>query len=219
VSDNSSVEDDEVSSADSRHRVTVTEQVQQIETQLDFNHTDVARRIWAVILESVHLQIASRTTKVSGKKKVYEVYQLTRPVLDFSPGQEAILRPRLEAECRSLFKCYVSDDSHCRVYTTLQPLSQLKVARALFVQISLGKHYDFQDETSRGVSGEKKKKHEKEFVAVLIPGSPFFALTASRAPSRSRFTPSVYTILETVLTETAKTYAAAIFTRKEDKDG
>jgi hypothetical protein len=219
VSDQSSVEDDDTSSTETRPRVTVTEQVQQIETRLDFNQIKIARHIWAVLLESVHLQVTSRSTRVCGEKKIYEVYRLKRPVQDISDhGQEAIVRSRMEAECRSLFKCYFSDQSHCRVYTTLLPLSEVKIARALYVQFNLGKPYDHQDETNRSTSGEKNKKHE-EFIAVLVPGSPFFALTASRAPSRSRLTPSVYTILETVLTETAKTYAAAMTTINGDKGG
>jgi len=172
------------------------------------------RHIWATILESLHLQIASRTTRVWGRKKIYEIYQFAKPIQDASADEMTSIRGRVETECHRILAGVVDVTSACRIYTTMQPMpgangSNNNLTQAICVQISLGKPLDLHDERNRSASGEKKKKQGGEFVAILIPGSTLFALTASRAPSRARYTAYVLAVLENVLTDTTKIFAAA----------
>jgi len=219
VSDSSTVEADEASQEDDFIKES-TEETEESGNTDGAIQTHSAGKLWSILLESLHLQIASRTTRVWGRKKIYEVYELARPVEDIgSPRELPLLRERLEMECRTSLDG-VLDDGACRVYVTMQPLlpniaaadsssSKQPQQQALFVQISLGQLLDLQDERNRSVSGEKKKKAEKEFVALMVPGSTLFCLTASRAASRSRFCPFILTVLENVLTETTNTASAS----------
>lgn len=208
VSDYSSVEDDSVTAtAPPAGETRVEEEEAGVDDELKVAKS--ARDLWAIILESVHLQVASRTTTVWGRKKIYEIYQLARPVRDFAAEEQPSIRQRLEVESRSVFDGILLDSGYCRLYTTLQPLAGFdRNIEALHVQINLGKIFDLQDESNRSSSGEKKKKDGGEFVAILVPGSSLFALTASRSASRSRYTPYVLALLENALTETTNNCAA-----------
>ena len=148
-----------------------------------------SKRFWAFVLESVHLQIASRTTTVWGKKKIYEIYQLSAPCVIQFPDDVA---KALDREFRAVFHGGGEDQSGCRTYA-------LQSGKFTYIQLNIGKPYDFQDERNRSLSGEKKKKKGNEFIAVLEHGSPLIALTASRAPSKSRFLQFVLTALDAAL--------------------
>jgi hypothetical protein len=149
------------------------------------------KRFWAVILESIHLQVTSRTTTVWGKKKIYEIYQLSgTSSLNASPGDIA---KAVEREFRVVFHGGGEDQSGCRSYA-------LSSGNYLYIQLNIGKFYDFQDERNRSASGEKKKKKGNEFTFIVEPGSPLVAVSASRAPSKSRFTKFVLAALDAALT-------------------
>lgn len=224
VSDSSTLEASETCQDEAKAAVEKSEnntETAEEEEESELGVTNAARNLWSIILESFHLQVAARTTSVWGRKKIYEVYNLARPMQDIADAYSLpALRQRLETECRTIFDGVRSDAAnHCRVYVTLQPHvvesgnggngNGNHPTQALHVQINLDKLMDLQDERNRSVSGEKKKKAEREFVALLVPGSNLFALTASRSPSRSRFTTYILTVLENILTETTNHYAKA----------
>lgn len=236
VSDSSTIEASEASQQEEEEqtRDSASQQIMETSTEepfqgaqeeIEMGLTNAARYLWSIILESLHLQVASRTTRVWGRKKIYEVYELARPMQDTCTEELPALRRRLETECCSIFDGVLRDASDCRVYVTLQNLAigsngsnNQRHTQGLFVQIHLGKLLDLQDERNRSVSGEKKKKAEREFVAQLVPGSKLFALTASRSPSRSKFTPYILTVLENILTETTNmNHAASIGMTKTAK--
>ena len=225
VSDSSTIEASEASQEEGEARDTTTVATEPLEEQEEpeMGLSNAARYLWSIILESLHLQVASRTTRVWGRKKIYEIYELARPMQDTSTQELPPLRRRLETECRSIFDGILSDASNCRVYVTLQSIvagsTSDRNTQALHVQINLGNILDLQDERNRSVSGEKKKKAEREFVALLIPGSSLFALTASRSPSRSRFTSYILTVLENILTETTNNFAAIKTAKKVELNG
>ena len=73
-------------------------------------------------------------------------------------------------------------------------------SKLLWIQINIGRSLDTTDEVQRSKTGGKKQKADNEFVAVIPQESNLVALTASRSPSRSRFTPYVLSALETALT-------------------
>jgi hypothetical protein len=157
------------------------------------------KRFWAVILESIHLQVTSRTTTVWGKKKIYEIYQLSgTSSLISSPDDIA---KAVDREFRTVFHGGGEDQSGCRTYALLS-------GNSLYIQLNIGKFYDFQDERNRSVSGEKKKKKGNEFTAIIEPGTPLVALSASRAPSKSRFTKFVLAALDAALTPNSTTTEA-----------
>ena len=227
VSDSSTIEASEASQQEEEEQTSdsSSQQIMDLSTGETFGEpeeetemglTNAARYLWSIILESLHLQVASRTTRVWGRKKIYEVYELARPMQDTCTKELPSLRRRLETECCSIFAGVLRDASDCRVYVTLQNIAvggnvsnNQRHTQGLFVQIHLGKLLDLQDERNRSVSGEKKKKAEREFVAQLVPGSKLFALTASRSPSRSKYTPYILTVLENILTETTNINHAA----------
>jgi hypothetical protein len=151
------------------------------------------KRFWAVILESIHLQVTSRTTTVWGRKKIYEIYQLSgtsSSSLNSSPGDIA---KAVEREFRIVFHGGGEDQSGCRSYALMS-------GNSLYIQLNIGKFYDFQDERNRSTSGEKKKKKGNEFTFIVEPGSSLVAVSASRAPSKSRFTKFVLAALDAALT-------------------
>jgi len=150
------------------------------------------KQFWGSLLEALHLQVASRTTSVWGRKKIYEVYQLTAP----SSIEDSLneIRKTVEREFCTVYHG-VGEDSGCRTYAVTS------VNNSLYIQVNIGKHYDFNDERNRSVCGEKKKKADHEFTAIVSEGSPLIALSASRAPSRSRFTKFVLASLDAALTK------------------
>jgi hypothetical protein len=155
---------------------------------------------WANLLEAVHLEVSARTTRVWGNKKVYEVYKLAGPAMLVSNLEE--IRQRVQKEFLAVYDGSINEDSvcavrysDCRVYATIRsdPL-------ALWIQVNVGRSLDVSDEVNRSITGEKKKKAATEFLAVVTPDSPLVILTASRAASRSPFTPYVLSALEACLT-------------------
>ena len=167
----------------------------ETETEI-MNDMDVAvgmKKFWGSLLEAVNLQVASRTTSVWGKKKIYEVYHLSAPVS--LAGSLDDIRKNVEMEFRTVFHGGGEDHSGCRTYAVMS------AANSLYIQLNIGKHYDFSDERNRATSGEKKKKADYEFIAIVNSASPIIALTASRAPSRSRLTKFVLTALDAALTQ------------------
>lgn len=165
----------------------------ETETALDTVEASLQiKKFWGSLLEAVNLQVASRTTSVWGKKKTYEVYQLTAPAsLDSSRDE---IRKAVEREFRTVFHGGGEDQSGCRTYAVTSEKDKM-----LYIQMNIGKQYDFNDERNRSVCGEKKKKADYEFIAIVTGGSPLIALTASRAPSRSRLTKFVLTALDAAL--------------------
>lgn len=147
------------------------------------------RKFWAMVLESLHLQVASRTTKVWGRKKIYEIYQLTGAALI---DDAEMLRKTVETEFRTIYHGGGEHQSGCRTYA-------LKRGAQYFVSINIGMWFDLQDERNRSLSGERKKKKANEFLAIITPGESLVALTASRAPSRSRFSKFVLAALDAAL--------------------
>jgi len=186
-----------------------------------FVHLQSMKQCWAVLLESLQLEVASRTTRVWGRKKIYEIYQLRAPAssmeelkkqttaatttMNNSSSSSAFtylanIRRSVEHEFRSVFHGGTEDQSGCRIYTKYN-----RDHDVLYLQFNIGKPFDYQDEQNRSRSGEKKKKKANEFVVLVKPESSLIALTASRAPSNSRFTPYVTTAVEAVLASTRNT--------------
>ena len=151
------------------------------------------KQFWGSLLEALHLQVASRTTRVWGKKKIYEVYELTAN--STIEGSLDDIRKSVEREFRTVFHGGGEDQSGCRTYAVMSENG------SLYVQLNIGKQYDFNDESNRSICGEKKKKADFEFTAIINEGSPLVALSASRAPSRSRFTKFVLSSLDAALTK------------------
>jgi hypothetical protein len=151
------------------------------------------KQFWGSLLEALHLQVASRTTRVWGKKKIYEVYELTAN--STVEGSLDDIRKSVEREFRTVFHGGGEDQSGCRTYAVMSENG------SLYVQLNIGKQYDFNDESNRSICGEKKKKADFEFTAIINEGSPLVALSASRAPSRSRFTKFVLSSLDAALTK------------------
>ena len=167
---------------------------------------------WPVLLEAVHLQVASRTVRTWGKKKIYEVYRLAGPTTPVSDLEQ--LRKKLALAFLTLYDGSSREDKRCmryrdcRVFCAMHHRGSEKNSEqhkattlpSLWIQVSIGRPMDVQDELNRSVTGEKKKKPGTEFIAMLEPESNLVALTASRAASRSTFTPFVLSALEMVLT-------------------
>jgi len=174
---------------------------------------------WNHLLEHVHLHVTSRTICTWGRKKVYEVYRLagpTMPVLGSSnnnnDGVEAI-RAAVQKEFLAFYDGTTGSSkfdlrySECRVYAAMQEIDSSgndgdnNSNKILWIQINIGRSLDTTDEMQRSSkTGNKKQKAGNEFVAVIPQESNLVALTASRSPSRSRFTPYVLSALETALT-------------------
>ena len=149
------------------------------------------QEFWATILESMHLQIASRTTTVWGRKKIYEIYRLSGPAAAHKSLED--IRRGIDEEFRRIF---CGGDEEHRVYAT-------KRNNRIYCLLNIGKPFDYHDERNRSSSGAKKKKKSNEYIFWITPGSPLLAVTASRAPSNSRFTRFVLTAIDLVLSENA----------------
>ena len=191
-------------------------------TSEDRDRTFAFRRTTSLCLESLSLQIVARTTVTWGKKKMYEIYQLPRPLRPVG-GKAGVMAVQnaVEREFRAIFRGGGEDQCGIRVYGLLRKIAgsaledgveeegEVDVAFGeksvekqqdeegnghgeettyLFIHMCIGKPLDLHDENLRAPSGEKRKKKANEFIAVLRPGSALFALSASRAPSGSRFT-------------------------------
>jgi hypothetical protein len=174
------------------------EESEATETQLDKEL--VKMDLWANLLEAVHLEVSARTTLAWGKKKIYEVYQMAGPAMPVSNVED--IRRRIQKEFLAVYDGSIAEDnvrairySECRVYATIRsdPL-------ALWIQVNVGLSSDLSDEVNRSITGKKKQKAATEFLAVVTPESPLVILTASRAASRSPFTPYVLSALEACLT-------------------
>lgn len=129
---------------------------------------------WTMILEAMHLEVVSRTNRIWGRQKIYEVYRLNGVATSTKTPRE--IRDAIQEEFSSAFR-----GKGCRTYALLQDDGYL------YIHLVIGKPYDFHDERNRSISGEKKKKAGNEFVVMVKPGSSLMAISASRAPSRSRF--------------------------------
>ena len=154
------------------------------------HHTlQTKQECWAYLLEGMQLQMASRTTTVWGCKKMYEVYRLSGPATTSKTLEE--IREGIHKEFATL---YCGSTQGHRVYTTMRE-------GRLYLQINIGKAYDFTDENNRALRGNKKKKKSNEFTFWVTPGSALFAATASRAPSHSPYTKFLMVALDLVLSE------------------
>lgn len=169
------------------------EEVVDVDTQLAI--TD----FWPNLIEAVSLQVASRTTNVWGKKKVYEMYKLAGPCMPISDHQE--LRQDISREFLKVFDesnrgTRLTSQSECRVFSVKH-----EDPATLWIQINIGRPFDARDHTFLAESQSlKKRKEGNEFIAMIVPESSLVALTASRAASRSIYTPYVIFVLENVLT-------------------
>jgi hypothetical protein len=153
-----------------------------------------ASDFWAYLLEAIHLQVVSRTTRVWGRKKIYEIYRLNGPATSHKTFEQI----RLDVQ-RDFSAAYSGIE--CRTYALQRQDGYL------FLHLVIGKPYDYADERNRSVSGEKKKKKANEFVLIVKPGSTLMALTASRAPSKSRFVKYVLTAIDLALASAEKSVA------------
>jgi len=195
-------------------------------TSEDRDRTFALRRTASICLESLNLQIMARTTTTWGKKKIYEIYSFPRPVRSVcGEGGVSAVRSAVEKEFRASFRGGGEDQCGIRVYGLLRRIccsvdedtaaadvacngssnedaeshSSEKGDTYLFLHLCIGKPLDLHDESMRGSNGEKKKKKGNEFIVILRPGTTLFALSASRAPSNSRFTPFVLASLVNAL--------------------
>lgn len=164
-----------------------------VDTQL------VITDFWPNLIEAVSLQVASRTTSVWGRKKVYEMYKLAGPCMPISDHQE--LRQDISREFLNVFDesnqgTRLVSQSECRVFSVTH-----ENPTVLWIQINIGRPFDARDHSFLADNKVlKKPKEGNEFIAMIVPESNIVALTASRAASRSIYTPYVMFVLETVLT-------------------
>lgn len=188
-------------------------------TSEDRDRTFAFRRTTSLCLESLSLQVVARTTVTWGKKKMYEVYKLPRPLLPVG-GETGVLAVRnaVEREFRAIFRGGGEDQCGIRVYGLLRKIAgtcledgieegeeelENDAETYLFIHMCIGKPLDLHDENLRAPSGEKRKKKANEFIGILRPGSTLFALSASRAPSGSRFTRFLLPALARALSSTS----------------
>lgn len=149
---------------------------------------------WAHLLEAIHLQVVARTTRIWGRKKIYEIYRLNGP----ATALKALEQIRAEVQ-RDFSAAYSGIE--CRTYALQRQDGYL------FLHLVIGEPYNYTDERNRSISGEKKKKKANEFMFVVKPGSDLMAVTASRAPSKSRFVKYVLTAVDLALATTDKNVA------------
>lgn len=149
---------------------------------------------WAHLLEAIHLQVVARTTRIWGRKKIYEIYRLNGP----ATALKALEQIRAEVQ-RDFSAAYSGIE--CRTYALQRQDGHL------FLHLVIGEPYNYTDERNRSISGEKKKKKANEFMFVVKPGSDLMAVTASRAPSKSRFVKYVLTAVDLALATTDKNVA------------
>lgn len=214
--DGSGEEDDDIASRASNPRFDTTSE--------DRDRTFAFRRTASLCLESLSLQVMARTTVTWGKKKMYEVYKLPRPLRPVG-GEAGVLavRSAVEKEFRAIFRGGGEDQCGIRVYGLLRKIAGANLEDGieenhhegedekknddtetyLFIHMCIGKPLDLHDENLRAPSGEKRKKKANEFIAILRPGSTLFALSASRAPSGSRFTRFILPALARALSSTS----------------
>jgi len=174
----------------------VVEEVEEESAEVDQEFPE--KQLRANLLESLHLEVAASTTRPMGRKKTYEVYQLSGPAMPVS--DMAKMRNKLQKAFLTVYdgSTDVTDRcaarySDCRVYAT-----QRTDPKAIWIQINVGRFMD--NETSRPKSGKHKVKRATETIAVVIPESSLVALTAGRSASRSRFTQYVLSAIEGALT-------------------
>ncbi|GAX17166.1 hypothetical protein FisN_10Lh012 [Fistulifera solaris] len=148
---------------------------------------------WPNLLEAIGLQVASRRTSTTRSKKVYELYKLAGPCIPVTDQQG--LRQEISKEFLKVFHTShkgtrLIGQSECRVFSVQQEDSA-----ALWMQINIGRPIDVRDQilNKKGIEGN-------EFIILIVPESNLVALTASRAASRSIYTPYIMFVLETVLT-------------------
>lgn len=204
-------DDDDAASKSSNPRFDTTSE--------DRDRTFAFRRTTSLCLESLSLQVMARTTVTWGKKKMYEVYKLPRPLRPVG-GETGVLAVRnaVEREFRAIFRGGGEDQCGIRVYGMLRKIAGACLEDGieereeeknddaethLFIHMCIGKPLDLHDENLRAPSGEKRKKKANEFIAILRPGSTLFALSASRAPSGSRFTRFLLPALARALSSTS----------------
>jgi hypothetical protein len=152
-----------------------------------------AKAFWGMLLEAMTLQVASRTTQVWGRKKIYEVYRLNGPVTTTKTPED--IRRAVHDEFGSMFK-------NCVDYRTYALERQSDGYLCIFLKI--GKYYDYHDERNRAISGEKKKKKADEFIVIVKPDSSLMAVTASRASSRAKNTKFLLPALDFALSTVDK---------------
>ena len=152
--------------------------------------------IWTMALEKLHLELCTITTRSWGRKKKYEVYQMAGPA---KPNTEGLCQVIVQEFIKVFLGSMEGSEScmlrysDCRAYVS-------RKGKELWIQVNIGKPFDYTCHFNRNKAGSKKKKSCTEYVAVVTPESSLIALTASRAPSRSRFTPYVFAALENALT-------------------
>lgn len=132
-----------------------------------------AKDFWGMLLEAMQLQVTAQTTRVWGRKKIYEIYRLNGPATTTKSAEE--VRLAIHDEFGSIL------GGEYRTYALQRPSDG-----HFCIFLKIGKYYDYQDERNRAVSGEKKKKQANEFMVTVKPGSTLMAVTASRAPSRAK---------------------------------
>jgi hypothetical protein len=150
--------------------------------------------VWGGLLEAASIEITASTNM---PKRNYEVYKLASPTLSQSIDQ---IRELVEKHFVTLYQGRLKGKSlrsymfsNCRVYAT-------KRSNATYIQMNVGQ-FEAADDVIRSVSGNKKKQLAQiEFVALVVPGSRFIALTAGRGASRYGLTPIVAFALECALT-------------------
>ena len=87
-----------------------------------WERTAAIRRTASHCLEALHLEVASRSPRVWGRRKIYEVYCMPRPVRTVGRGDGALksVRDAVEREFRSSFHGGGEDQSGVRVYVLLR---------------------------------------------------------------------------------------------------
>lgn len=154
---------------------------------------------WSHFLEHVHLHVTSKTTRTRGRKKMYEVYRLAGPTLSVTNTEE--IRSSVQKEYLAFYDGSTDCGKAALRYSDCRVNAVRGDDNYLWLQINIGRSFDPTDEIQRSKkTGRKKQKAATEFVAVIAPESNLVALTASRAASKSRFTPCVLSALETALT-------------------
>lgn len=167
---------------------------EKFESQLPPEDLRTTSAFWAHFLEAMHLQVAARTTRVWGRKKIYEIYRLSGPAASHKSLEQ------IRAEVQRDFSASYSG-IECRTYALQRQDGHL------CLHLVIGSPYDYTDERNRSITGEKKKKKANEFMFIVKPGSTLMAVTASRAPSKSRFVKYVLTAVDYALATTDKNAA------------
>jgi hypothetical protein len=160
---------------------------------MDVNMQLAVTDFWPNLLEAIGLQVASRRISKTRSKKIYELYKLAGPCMLVADQQE--LRQEISNEFLKVFHANhqgtrLIGQSECRVFSV-----QHEDSAALWIQINIGRPIDVRDQTLN-----MKGNEGNEFIVLIVPESNLVALTASKAASRSVYTPYIMYVLETVLT-------------------